>query len=57
MPVAQSDLVRCSKCRRDYELTPFAACCPACGGASWVAARIAERDSDAFRGDAVAAGL
>jgi hypothetical protein len=57
MPVAQSDLVRCSNCRRDYEPTPFAMCCPACGGASWVAARIAKRDSDGFRGDAAPSGL
>jgi Zn finger protein HypA/HybF involved in hydrogenase expression len=45
MTSAQPELVRCSSCRRDYALAPFATGCPACGGASWVIARIAERDA------------
>jgi rRNA maturation endonuclease Nob1 len=47
----QQELVRCSSCHREYELTPLARGCPVCGGASWVAAHIAKRDSDDFRGD------
>jgi len=45
MPVAQPQLVRCSKCRRDYELAHGTTGCPSCGGLIWVAAQIAERDA------------
>jgi len=53
----QQELVRCSSCHRDYELTPFASRCPRCGGASWVAAHIAMRDSHDFRSDAEPHGI
>lgn len=45
MVCTQSHLVRCSSCHRDYEPAPFAVNCPDCGGASWVATRIAVRDA------------
>jgi rRNA maturation endonuclease Nob1 len=54
MPVAQPQLVRCSKCRRDYELAHGTAGCPSCGGAIWVAAQIAERDANVSRTEAAA---
>jgi hypothetical protein len=45
MVCTPSELVRCSSCHRDYEPVPFAVNCPDCGGASWVATSIAERDA------------
>ena len=46
MTSAQSQLVRCTNCRHDYEPGPFVTTCPVCGGASWVAAWIAVRDEN-----------
>jgi DNA polymerase II large subunit len=52
MTAAQPELVRCSSCHRDYALAPLSTQCPACGGASWVVARIAGRDSADLRAPA-----
>lgn len=44
MTSTQTQLLRCSNCRVDYEPS-LVAICPNCGGASWVATRIAEREA------------